>query len=79
MKLVFFAVIGYLALYLTLVEPKMPPECLGVGPWERTPSYRIFGRVGVVFFSPAEWVDRRVRVEFWLFRFEATNDPPHFE
>ncbi len=57
----------YVSSYFILVE-KGPSLSLSANPpysFRQTPKYRVGGEVASVVYSPAHWVDRRIRQQYW--------------
>ena len=57
----------YVGSYLLLVEASPLDFMTGVGQWPRVPTYRVGGMTAAMFFAPLQYLDERLRPEYWQY------------
>jgi hypothetical protein len=62
----------YLASYLMLLKPEAHCGVCSLSIMEcyRTPSYRLGGATYASYFAPLQWIDQRIRPNYWNWRIQ---------
>jgi hypothetical protein len=63
-------VLLYVGSYFALAEAERSSFISGPGPWIKRDVYRVGGDFSRRLYFPINWVDRRVRRDYWCFQID---------